>query len=54
MQFLYIDPNAGSILLQILIATLVGFGLFWRRGVNAIRRLLGRRKTNQEQDNQDE
>lgn len=54
MTFWYIDPNSGSILLQILIATLVGLGLFWRRGVSAIRRLFSRRKANPEEETQDE
>lgn len=44
----YLDPGAGSYLIQILLAAIVGLGfllkLYWRRLTAAIRRLLSRGK----------
>jgi hypothetical protein len=38
----YIDPGAGSILLQIAIGTIVGLGLFFRQGATRLLRLFRR------------
>ncbi len=41
--FAYIDPMSGAILLQLLIAAVVGTGLFFRRAIWRLGRLFTRR-----------
>jgi hypothetical protein len=38
----YIDPGSGSILLQILIGSIIGMGLFFREGLGRLFRVFKR------------
>jgi hypothetical protein len=37
----YIDPGSGSLLFQVLAASVLGIGVFWRRVVTFVRSLCG-------------
>jgi hypothetical protein len=45
ISYAYLDPGAGSIVLQALAAGLIGLGIFWRRIINGIKRLFRRGKS---------
>ena len=38
----YLDPLAGSIVLQLLLGAVIGLGLFFRRSIACVFRILGR------------
>lgn len=38
ISFAYLDPGTGSIILQVLVAGIIGLGVFWRRIMNGIKR----------------
>lgn len=40
--FGYIDPGGGSIIIQVLLGSLVGMGLFFRQSLGRVARLLRR------------
>jgi hypothetical protein len=45
LRIAYIDPGTGGILLQFLIAALVGAGFYFRRGLKKVASLFSKRKT---------
>lgn len=49
--FAYIDPGVGSMLLQALAAGAIAMGLFWRRIVHSLKKILS--PTPRESDNTD-
>lgn len=46
----YIDPGTGGMILQLAMATLVGAGLYFRRGIQGVVRLLFRKKKNSQHE----
>ena len=37
VSFAYLDPGTGSIILQALVAGIIGLGIFWRRIIKGIK-----------------
>ncbi|MDP2995622.1 MAG: hypothetical protein Q8N46_10940 [Anaerolineales bacterium] len=55
MIFLYLDPSAGSILFQLLVAALAGLAIFIGASWRKIKRLFNKNKIqNDESDDEDE
>jgi hypothetical protein len=44
ISYAYLDPGAGSMILQAVAAGIIGVGIFWRRIIKAIKRLFQRDK----------
>jgi hypothetical protein len=49
----YLDPGSGSLILQVLIATLLGIGVAVRASWNKIKGYFGRRESTQEEEDAD-
>ncbi|MBM3125175.1 MAG: hypothetical protein FJZ87_08880 [Chloroflexi bacterium] len=50
----YLDPGSGSLILQVLIATLLGIGLAVRASWKRIKGYFGRKKSTQEEEDADQ
>ena len=46
----YLDPGSGSLIIQLLIAVFVGAGIFFRARWEKIKKLLGAKTTETEED----
>jgi hypothetical protein len=53
-KFAYLDPGSGSLLLQLLIAVLLGAGVALRAFRGKIKRLFGIKSEEEEDDGEDE
>jgi hypothetical protein len=52
MIFLYLDPGSGSLILQALIAGILGIGMFFKRIKLQIQSLFNPKKSDDDADNQ--
>lgn len=50
----YLDPGSGSMILQLILAALLGLGVFVRIQWRKIKSLFGRKNTNDDNDGDDE
>lgn len=46
----YLDPGSGSLILQLILAALLGLGVFVRMQWNKIKSLFGRKNTNDDDE----